>query len=107
MEIRRRSHFATCATIAMIPVTVIMESGCAKGTRGGQAPNQLVVGVAAVEQRDVPIYSEWIGTLDGYVTADIKAWQGSVAARGLSGTIHGPFFQQNCTPVGVRSIEHS
>ena len=29
--------------------------------------------VAAVEQRDVPIYSEWIGTLDGFVNADIKA----------------------------------
>ena len=55
----------------MIPLTVIMESGCAKGTRGGQAPNQLVVGVAAVEQRDVPIYSEWIGKLDGFVYADI------------------------------------
>jgi RND family efflux transporter MFP subunit len=73
MEKRRRSHFVTLSTIAMIPLTVIMESGCAKGTRGGQAPNQLVVGVAAVEQRDVPIYSEWIGTLDGYVNADIKA----------------------------------
>jgi membrane fusion protein (multidrug efflux system) len=29
--------------------------------------------VATVEQRDVPIYSEWIGTLDGLVNADIKA----------------------------------
>ena len=57
----------------MIPVTVIMEGGCAKGTQAGQAPSQLVVGVAAVEERDVPIYSEWIGTLDGYVNADIKA----------------------------------
>jgi RND family efflux transporter MFP subunit len=73
MEKRRRSHFVTWATIVMIPVTMIMEGGCAKGTQAGQAPSQLVVGVAAVEQRDVPIYSEWIGTLDGYVNADIKA----------------------------------
>jgi membrane fusion protein (multidrug efflux system) len=29
--------------------------------------------VANVEQRDVPIYNEWIGTLDGFVNADIKA----------------------------------
>jgi membrane fusion protein (multidrug efflux system) len=31
------------------------------------------VEVVQVEQRDVPIYSEWIGTLDGFVNADIKA----------------------------------
>ena len=29
--------------------------------------------MADVEQRDVPIYNEWIGTLDGLVNADIKA----------------------------------
>jgi RND family efflux transporter MFP subunit len=73
MEKRRRSPFCTWATIAMIPAAVIMDGGCANGTQAGQAPSQLVVGVAAVEERDVPIYSEWIGTLDGYVNADIKA----------------------------------
>jgi RND family efflux transporter MFP subunit len=26
-----------------------------------------------VEQKDVPIYGQWIGTLDGYVNADVKA----------------------------------
>lgn len=31
------------------------------------------VEVVAVEQKDVPIYSEWIGTTDGMVNADIKA----------------------------------
>jgi membrane fusion protein (multidrug efflux system) len=29
--------------------------------------------VVQVEQKDVPIYGEWIGTLDGMVNADIKA----------------------------------
>jgi len=28
--------------------------------------------VAQVEQRDVPIYREWIGTLEGYVNADVR-----------------------------------
>jgi membrane fusion protein (multidrug efflux system) len=32
-----------------------------------------VVEVAPVEQRDVPVYGEWIGTLAGQVTADVKA----------------------------------
>jgi len=31
------------------------------------------VEVVQVEQKDVPIYGEWIGTLDGAVNADIKA----------------------------------
>ena len=31
------------------------------------------VQVVQVEQKDVPIYSEWIGTLDGMVNAEIKA----------------------------------
>ena len=31
------------------------------------------VEVVTVEQKDVPIYSEWIGTLDGTVNADIKS----------------------------------
>jgi membrane fusion protein (multidrug efflux system) len=37
------------------------------------APPSLEVEVVKVEQRDVPIYSEWIGTTDGMVNADIKA----------------------------------
>lgn len=37
------------------------------------APRPPDVEVATVEQRDVPIYSEWIGTTDGMVNADIKA----------------------------------
>src|SRR5271165_413428 len=31
------------------------------------------VEVVEVQQKDVPIYGEWIGTLDGLVNADIKA----------------------------------
>src|ERR1700730_17137470 len=37
------------------------------------APRPLDVAVARVEQKDVPVYSEWIGTTDGMVNADIKA----------------------------------
>src|SRR6201994_2138267 len=31
------------------------------------------VAVVQVEQKDVPIYGEWIGTLDGLVNADVRA----------------------------------
>jgi RND family efflux transporter MFP subunit len=32
-----------------------------------------VVDVVEVAQKDVPIYGEWIGTLDGFVNADVRA----------------------------------
>jgi RND family efflux transporter MFP subunit len=32
-----------------------------------------VVEVTEVEQKDVPVYGEWIGTLDGLVNADVRA----------------------------------
>jgi len=38
---------------------------------GGYPPP--TVELATVEQRDIPIHREWIGTLDGYVNAQIKA----------------------------------
>lgn len=36
-------------------------------------PPPLPVEVATVEQRDVPVYGEWIGALEGLVNADVKA----------------------------------
>ena len=45
-------------------------SGCGKQAAApGIAPD---VKVATVEQRDVPIISEWVATLDGYVNAQIQ-----------------------------------
>jgi membrane fusion protein (multidrug efflux system) len=52
---------------------MILGAGCEKGSSAPAPPSAPAVEVAPVEQRDVPIYSEWIGTLDGYVNADIKA----------------------------------
>src|SRR5258705_9029968 len=44
-----------------------------RNNRAQVAPRPLDVQVAKVDQRDVPIYSEWIGTTDGTVNAEIKA----------------------------------
>src|SRR5438552_17385414 len=46
--------------------------GCSAPPPKAQTPPP-VVKVAYVEQKDVPIYGEWIGTLDGMVNAEIKA----------------------------------
>ncbi len=61
------------SALVVLSAVLVMTTGCSNPTSGATAPASLEVEVAPVEQRDVPIYSEWIGTLDGYVNADIKA----------------------------------
>ncbi|HXN19889.1 MAG TPA: efflux RND transporter periplasmic adaptor subunit [Candidatus Binatus sp.] len=56
--------------VAVVATVVVIHSK--HGAKGGPdgAPD---VEVAQVEQKDVPIYGEWIGTLDGFVNADVRA----------------------------------
>jgi multidrug efflux pump subunit AcrA (membrane-fusion protein) len=49
---------------------VVMHLRNASGAPQGGSPE---VEVVQVEQRDVPIVGEWIGTLDGLVNADVRA----------------------------------
>jgi membrane fusion protein (multidrug efflux system) len=46
-------------------------SGC-DSTKATTAPPPPTVQVATVIQQDVPIYSDWVATLDGYVNAQIQ-----------------------------------
>jgi RND family efflux transporter MFP subunit len=62
--------WASAVTLAVVLSFFVTHSG-AKPTP--QAPPPPIVEVAPVEQKDVPIYGEWIGTLSGQVNADIKA----------------------------------
>jgi membrane fusion protein (multidrug efflux system) len=62
------------AMIILLGITGLLSTdGCSKRSSVAKAPQPLGVDVTEVVQRDVPIYSEWIGTLDGFVNADIKA----------------------------------
>lgn len=66
---RRRPPFAG-TLLAGVLFAVSALSGCSKPAAApGVAPD---VKVAVVEQRDVPIISEWVATLDGYVNAQIQ-----------------------------------
>jgi membrane fusion protein (multidrug efflux system) len=58
--------------ICLVVIGVIVGAMRPKHVSGapGAAPD---VEVIQVEQRDVPIYGEWIGTLDGFVNADVRA----------------------------------
>jgi membrane fusion protein (multidrug efflux system) len=61
-------------TLAILTAGLFVAApGCSRGTAGASAPQLLEVRVVEAAQRDVPIYKEWIGTLDGLVNADIKA----------------------------------
>src|SRR5579863_5785789 len=62
--------WASGALVAAILVNVVTRSGAKASV---QAPSAPVVQLAAVEQKDVPVYGEWIGTLTGQVNADVKA----------------------------------
>src|SRR2546423_12303476 len=57
--------------IGMIVAVVVVAVRSDKPAQA--APRALEVEVIRVEQKDVPVYSEWIGTTEGIVNADIKA----------------------------------
>lgn len=72
MITRLRQRFVTWGAICLVILTAIIDVGCSKAN-GTVQPPPPTVEVVQVEQRDVPIYSEWIGTLDGMVNAEIRA----------------------------------
>src|ERR1700757_4911711 len=57
--------------LILLPVTVAFAVACGspKGAPPIPGPD---VEVASVIQKDVPIYREWVATLDGYVNAQIQ-----------------------------------
>jgi len=56
------------ACVVLVPLVL---AGCGKGRTPELPPP--TVEVVAVARRDVPVYSEWVGTLDGAVNATIRA----------------------------------
>ena len=71
MQGSTRSTWVCCAAVLSIGV-MLLAAGCKKGsTKQAEAPP--LVEVTAVIQRDVPIYSEWTASTDGFVNATIRA----------------------------------
>jgi membrane fusion protein (multidrug efflux system) len=75
----RQKFSIVAAAVVVVTVAVVVLTGMIAPPRGltareaPKAPPPPEVEVAQIEQRDVPIYGEWIGTLDGMVNADVKA----------------------------------
>ena len=70
-HLRDRCSLATSAVLVLLVATVSLAPGCGN-TNAAPAIPAPEVEVASVIQKDVPIFSEWVATLDGYVNAQIQ-----------------------------------
>jgi len=68
-------HKILTSALAIVAIFVVAALlGFARSNKpAAAAPRPLEVEVVSVEQTNVPIYKEWIGTTDGMVNAEIKA----------------------------------
>jgi len=69
---KRNHRIAGTAAVVLIAVGAVIGVKNSRSSAAVVAPPPAVL-VAAVQQRDLPIQREWIGTLDGLVNAAIKA----------------------------------
>ena len=67
---RAASHFAGTAALLVVGAGVM--SGCGKKAAPTGPPPAMPVTVVEVKSAAVPITGEWVGTLDGYVNAQIQ-----------------------------------
>jgi len=70
-KVRSAGFGAARLVLFLLPVTVVFVAGCGSPKAASPLPSPEVE-VASVVQKDVPIYSEWVATLDGYVNAQIQ-----------------------------------
>src|SRR6266853_1829858 len=68
----KRMTWVAAGEIALILVLLLIATHSGAKPKP-QPPPASVVEVAPVEEKDIPIYGEWIGTLSGQVNADIKS----------------------------------
>jgi RND family efflux transporter MFP subunit len=71
MKIHSARSIAIRTSLLAFATTAALLAGCSNHGGGQAGPPD--VAVAQVEQKDIPIYGEWIGTLDGFTNADVRA----------------------------------
>jgi len=59
--------------LGLFVIVLIIGAIRPKGVSGAPTSAPGEVQIVQVEKKDVPIYGEWIGTLDGLVNADVRA----------------------------------
>jgi RND family efflux transporter MFP subunit len=73
MNNKRRIHIGAAGALIVIAAIVLINVVRGKSVAAATPPPPPEVQVAAVEQRDVPVQHEWVGTLNGLVNAAINA----------------------------------
>ena len=73
MKMKRNHRIVGGAAVVLLAVGAVIGVNNSKGAAPAAAPPPPDVIVASVEQQDLPIEREWVGTLDGLVNAAIKA----------------------------------
>ncbi len=70
-QLKKRTRVLAAAVL--VGAALVGTVGCTSKTSAASAPPPQDVEVAVVQQKDIPIEREWIGTLDGMVNAAVKA----------------------------------
>jgi membrane fusion protein (multidrug efflux system) len=69
----QRPMAGALSTVLLALGVSLFSFGCGEKNAQAGKPAAVDVEVVQVEQKDIPIYGEWIGTLDGLENADVKA----------------------------------
>jgi RND family efflux transporter MFP subunit len=73
MTKRPNRQIAELWTALLLGAISFQLTSCVRNSAGAAETSLPEVHVVAVEQRDIPVYREWIGTLDGQVNAAIRS----------------------------------
>jgi len=73
MNSSRKRNLVIAGAVGLVVIALVVQTLRPKHASGAGAAAPPDVMVAQVKQKDVPIYGEWIGTLDGFVNADVRA----------------------------------
>src|SRR3984957_4764840 len=71
--LKRNLVIAGAVLLCLVVIVLVVGAIRPKQVAGAQPGGPPDVEVIPVEQKDVPIFGEWIGTLDGLVNADVRA----------------------------------
>jgi membrane fusion protein (multidrug efflux system) len=73
MNAPRMRRLVQGAALCLVAIGLVFAATRARHVSGAPQGTSPQVEVVKVQQKDVPVFSEWIGTLDGLVNADVRA----------------------------------
>jgi RND family efflux transporter MFP subunit len=73
MDVLSKYKFWIGGALCLLVLALIVGAIYPNHVSGAKPDPPVNVEVVRVQQKDVPIYGEWIGTLDGFVNADVRA----------------------------------